>query len=93
MKITLKLDGGTRAAKRPYEKADHVVVTGACPHCGVEPFKAKGRGVSSKDHDSYYAEADCVDCGKFVGTIRAKMDTLFGIEEDERVLSGRYRVY
>ena len=93
MKITVSVGGTKRAATRPFEGADHVVATGACPHCSIEPFKVRGSGISRNDHDSYYADAECVACGKFVGTIRAKMDTLFGIEEDERVLNGPYKVY
>jgi hypothetical protein len=93
MKITVSVGGAKRAATRPFETADHVMVAGVCPLCGIEPFKVRGTGVSRNDHDSYYADAECVACSKFVGTIRAKFDTIFGIEEDERVLNGLYEVY
>lgn len=95
MKVTVQVEGKTRSATLPedYENAEYVTVSGTCPHCGVEPFNVRGGGIMSKDHDSKYAEASCLACGKHVGRMRVRFDTIFGIEEDERVLNGRYRVY
>lgn len=90
MKVTVQVQGVHRSAK---QAGDHVVVTGKCHHCGAEPFKVRGKGISSNDRDAYYADGHCVACDNFVGTIRAKVDTLFGIEEDERVLAGPWKVY
>jgi hypothetical protein len=68
--------------------------TEACPHCGEKPMKVQGTGKHIESHDTYAAGAICLCCGKSVGTLRARMDTIFGLEEDERVLvHGRARVY
>jgi hypothetical protein len=38
------------------------------------------------------AEGYCLACREYVDQIRARMSTVFGLE-DERVLNGRCRVY
>lgn len=38
-----------------------------------------------------FSETAC--CGAELGTMRARVSMIFGIEEDERVLNGRARVY
>lgn len=97
MKITLTLNNGdVRSAKRPYENADHAVASGACPGCKAEPFKVAGCGKSidpDRRHDTYRADAVCIACSGHVGILRVKVDTLFGIEEDERVASMGIRIY
>lgn len=95
MKVTVKLNSGqVLAAKVPFAGADHVVIElSACPLCkGAAPLKVKGAN-RHHDHDTHYADAIALCCGKPVGTIRVKVDTIFGIEEDRRVLNGRARVY
>ncbi|MDO8631119.1 MAG: hypothetical protein Q7R41_11565 [Phycisphaerales bacterium] len=94
MKITLTdTDGRKLVAAPPFEGADHVVVEhGKCPACGCAPLKARGQG-QTHDHDTYRADAICLECGKPCGVIHVKVSTIFGIEEDERVLNGRCRVY
>jgi hypothetical protein len=65
-----------------------------CPKCGESPLQVHGDGQSVSDDDRYYRSrgfSKC--CGELVGEIRAYPNTLFGLEEDERVQSGRYRVY
>lgn len=90
----LTIDDPRRKARVPYEGADHVVVDGVCPACGVKPFKAQGGNPRpSADDRAYEADAACARCGARVGTLRAEVDTLFGVREDERVLNGRCRVY
>jgi hypothetical protein len=89
MKITV--DG--HKATLPFEGADHVVVDGACPKCKGTPFTAKGQHITHHDHDTYYAHAICCKCGAPVGQMKTVVSTIFGIEEDERVLFGRCRVY
>jgi hypothetical protein len=85
MKITIKHDGKTYRARQPFAGADHVVAYGVC--CG----RITGRN-PREDHDTVTSDAFCV-CGKAVGTIRVKVSTIFGIEEDRAVLNGRARVY
>ena len=46
-----------------------------------------------RGHDEYVAVARCYGCKAFCGTLYAKVDTIFGIEEDDAVLNGRARVY
>ena len=66
----------------------------ACPHCkAAAPMAVRGGGIRETTHDTYIADARCVQCGEPMGTLRAKVDTIFGIEEDERVLNSGCRVY
>jgi len=44
-------------------------------------------------HDRYIGTAQCTRCRRDVGQMTVKVDTLFGIEEDNAVLNGRARVY
>lgn len=94
MKITVDIDGTPRAARLPFNEADHVIVSGvACPHCKRDPVIAGGSGITHHDHDTYHAQARCLSCGGKLGEMRTKVSTIFGIDEDEAVLNGRARVY
>ena len=44
-------------------------------------------------HDRYTGAAECCRCSLAVGTMQVVVSTLFGLEEDQRVLEGRHRVY
>jgi hypothetical protein len=90
MKITVEIEGKKHAAK---SEGNYVVVAGACPHCKTEPFNVRGKGINKTDRDSHYADGHCLKCDARVGTIRVKLDTIFGLEEDERVLNGPWKVY
>lgn len=90
MKVHLDTDAGRRPVLAT--TATHAVVEGACPHCKATPFRARGNGMQ-RGHDTYTADATCVDCGKFVGRLVVTMNTLFGLDEDEAMLNGRPRVY
>lgn len=93
MKITLHSRGKIFPAQLPHAKADFVLVDECvCPHC-KESLKAKGNGDVTHDFDTYYALAYCVSCGGAVGQIQTKVNTIFGIDEDNAVLNGRARVY
>lgn len=93
MKITLHSNGRTLHAQLPHATADHVSVDGStCPHCN-ENLKARGNGDVSHDFDTYYASAYCIYCGGAVGQLQTKVNTIFGIDEDNAVLNGRARVY
>lgn len=92
MRIRLKLKDGSARKARPGEQKS--LVDGACPSCGAEPFYVAGDGARpSADDRAYECTAYCLACKARVGTVRAEVDTLFGVEEDERVLHGRCRVY
>lgn len=96
MKITVHINGKTYAAKPPYADADHVEVSGidecpACHHRGI--LKVSGKGNHIDGHDTYKAEGIALCCKVFIGAIRVKVSTIFGLEEDSRVLNGRCRVY
>lgn len=104
MKITVTVDDKVHQADTPYEGADYVLVKDVteCPLCGHSngivcgvplKFKVRGRGKHVESHDTYAAEAVSLCCQQRVGTIRVKMSTIFGVEEDNRVLSGPWRVY
>lgn len=62
-----------------------VAVPGWRCGCGGERIAGTGRRMESRD--TYASEARCVGCAAAVGTIRAKVSTLFGLEEDEAVMA------
>ena len=47
----------------------------------------------SIDGNTFSGDAECTRCRELVGSIVVTTDSIFGIEEDMRVLSGRCRVY
>jgi hypothetical protein len=100
MKITVEIDGKRHKAKVPFPHADHVLVSGVlvCPACGKATGEAglvvRGSGNHIESHDTYKATAHAACCRRPIGAIRAKVSTIFGLEEDEAVLvHGRCRVY
>ena len=106
MKITIVLDDGSRhKAKLPYDGATHLVLDLDCPHgckrryvanpnsMEQEPLKVAGSGIKHHNRDTYFADAIALCCKKKIGTIETKVSTVFGIEEDEAVLNGPWRVY
>lgn len=69
------------------------IAAGACPGCKAEPFRVQGGNRRIHDRETYVADGRCVDCGDAVGYIYARVETVFGLEEDRNVLEGRERVY
>lgn len=71
-----------------------VTVTGyTCP-CGEKTWRISGGQSQISDDDrAYEASARSLCCNRIVGVLRVEMDTLFGLREDQAVLSGRCRVY
>lgn len=59
--------------------------------CGSKSCAGHGRRIENRD--TYAADASCLRCGKPVGIIRVRVNTLFGIEEDERVARMGVRIY
>lgn len=47
----------------------------------------------SRDEGGYSGQAECVRCRSQISEMRVEVSTLFGLDEDERVLHGRCRVY
>ncbi len=67
---------------------------GECPGCKASPFLIAGHGAHRMPDDrTLKAGMRCVACGDPVGWCYWRPDTVFGLEEDERVLNGRPRVY
>ncbi len=98
MKISFKpLEGAAIPCYLPYEGADYVVpahpITCPAPGCGTVITNQFQGGEMTHDHDTYYAVVRCSGCGGRLGQLRAEVSTIFGIEEDARVLGGRCRVY
>jgi len=93
MKIKLKITGGrTIKLKAPPPGVGSIEVPNMqCQHC-KEPLRAEGRNPEI-GFDTVTSKARCSLCEKDVGTLVVTMDTIFGIEEDERVLHGKPRVY
>lgn len=93
-KIFLVRDGERFKISLTSPDPDAALVEGACPHCARTPFMVQGTGRRiAQDDRAYEADGVCTGCSKFVGIIRAEVNTLFGIREDEAVLGGRCRVY
>jgi hypothetical protein len=91
VKIRIHVRGKILAAKLPHKNADYVVTTIAICKCGSK--RVRGRGIREQTHDTYIADAMCVECGEAIGSIHCTLSTIFGLAEDERVLNGRCRVY
>jgi hypothetical protein len=78
----------------PSKHSPHVVAPGQCPDCGETPWKVSGGTPYPSDDDrAYQATAVSLCCRRRAGIIRAEVDTLFGVREDDAVLNGRCRVY
>jgi hypothetical protein len=63
-----------------------------CP-CGSSSVVGDGIERSTAHRDRYIAKGFCAGCRARRGIIYAEVSTLFGVEEDERVLAGPWKVY
>lgn len=87
------IGGVTHKIKTPYEGASYAdVLEMVCPHCGEE-LRVQGTGRRITSRDTYAASALCVACETVVGELRLKVDTLFGLEEDEAVFRLGVKIY
>ena len=96
MKITVTTsDGAVHRVQLPYLDVGYVNTGIRCPACGAEQISVSGTGKWIESPDTYAATAvhDDPACRAVVGVIRARVSTLFGLEEDERVFSRGIRVY
>jgi len=84
---------GPKRALSAVEGDSFCTVDGECPTCGESSFKVRGTGKRIGAHDEWHADGFAICCDEHVGTLVVKVDTIFGIEEDEAVLNGRARVY
>lgn len=94
MIVTIETASGTLPVRTEPGLA-YAFVDVACPACGAPaPFKVAGHDRRIASHDTYAADARALCCNARVGTLKAKIETLFGLEEDAAVLvHGRARVY
>jgi len=93
MKPVLILGDKRHKVKTPYEGASYADVPDVeCPHC-KKPLQVQGTGKRIAGHDIYRAPAICTACEKLVGELEVKVNTLFGLEEDERVFSMGVKIY
>ncbi len=93
MRVSVTIGGGARPSSLP-ENEKWIDVEGRCPTCDRGEFRVIGdikrQRVGSHE---VTAPALALCCGAEVGAVLVEMDTIFGLEEDERVLNGRCRVY
>lgn len=93
------LDDGARHPARAVpgtaRRNPYFTIESPCPHgCRIrEPLPVKPGGAMRHDHDTYYADAIALCCLRRVGSMEQRVETMFGIDEDEAVLNGRCRVY
>ena len=93
MKIELLTETEARAVATPDRFATEAIADGACPACGIEPFRVVGSGIRIVDDRYYEAHGFCLACMAEVGTIRADPGTLFGLADDQAVLGGPWKVF
>ena len=79
-------------ATKPYDDASFVRIP-CCPSCKAEPADIHAKKSKWIDEETLEGEAFCIHCKKSIGILQVTMQTLFGLEEDNRVLNGRCRVY
>ncbi|TMQ09574.1 MAG: hypothetical protein E6J90_14075 [Deltaproteobacteria bacterium] len=91
MKVVV-IDAGDRQHVATIAECGEYVTIAACPSCHAAQPQIRGTGITHHDHNTYYARAVAQCCGAAL-RMETRVDTIFGIEEDERVLRGRARVY
>ena len=93
MTPVLMMKGKKVKVKVPYEGAAYTdVPEHVCPCCG-EPLQVQGTGKRIASFDTYAAVAVCTACDRPVGELQVKVNTLFGLEEDERVFAQGAKIY
>ena len=88
IELAAKWEEKTYSCTLPYPDAAAAEVKGvaSCPYCATKPFLAGGSGMSATPCGrGWVAHAGCVSCRAHVGTLTVWTNTLFGVEEDQRV--------
>lgn len=95
MKIRAHVQGRSHEARLPYPTAPAAAIDGlACPFCKAAAPLAVLAKRSVQGHDTVRGEGYTACCDADIGgEIVVTFSTIFGLEEDERVLNGRPRVY
>lgn len=99
MRIWIKPDDGPRVpAYLPYAEARYVLVSredaqAFHAECVDHDGLSVQGGTPTIGHNTYTCKAFCACCRQPLGVMTVRVSTLFGIEEDDRVLNGRFRVY
>lgn len=76
------------------DKGDYVSADIACPKCSDTPVALRGTDMRpSVDDRAWEANGRCLACKAHIGTIRVETTTLFGVQEDQAVLCGVWKVY
>ena len=91
MTITLVTNERTVLARLPYNGCPWVEVDYPCSGCGA--FRIAGSKPHVEEDSKITATAVCLGCRAPCGTLVVSTETLFGLEEDDRMLNGRPRVY
>ena len=92
-KPIIVIDGTPHKVVPPYSGAEYADVPDVdCPKCS-EPLQVQGAGKHIVEYDTYASTAVCTKCHEAVGELRLKVNTLFGLEEDERVFSMGIKIY
>ena len=95
MTITVHLEQMAYTATVPLAGAPHAHVAAVgCPFCKAPAPLAVHAKHSTKGHDTVRGQGFTGCCDHAIGEIVVKLDTIFGLEEDEAMLvHGRPRVY
>jgi hypothetical protein len=88
--VRLYVGDETYECSAPHPEAPFVEAAGWKCRCGSDRVRG---GKPQRGHDEYISDAACAECRAPAGRLVAKVETLFGIEEDIAVLNGRCRVY
>ncbi len=83
------LKGGRRRLSMPSPGLETVEVPEPCD-CGCSSVRGANMVTG---RSTYKSQALCAECAAARGELVVTVSTIFGIEEDERVLYGRARVY
>jgi hypothetical protein len=94
VRITCEVNGKVLSCCAPHAACAHVEADVDCHGCERKgPLEIVGTGNVVRGFDTYTTQAKTLCCGAVLGELRVTVSTIFGIEEDERVLNGRARVY
>jgi hypothetical protein len=92
MKIIHESDGVEHECTLPYDGCVWVETPAACG-CGAFPSRIRSDGYDT-GHDFVRGAAYCFDCKLERGHLRVEFSTVFGLEEDDRVINhSRCKVY